>query len=283
MIKEHLQFQLYDKKVFERAVIEPPFRIAARMPNDACFYYLIEGCAKAIAPTNQLELMSSEGVVLQCGNYLNEYLSSNSETTYCEAIAVHFYPEVLKMIYDKEFPDFLLNVNQIQPLKIEKIKTDELLRKYIDSLQFYFSNPDMVSDELLKLKLKELILLLAKSDQADMIRTLLGSMFSREEINFKEVIEANLYNNLTIEELAILTNLSLSSFKREFTKQYNSSPAKYIKQRRLKKAAKLLQSTSLRVSDIAYDCGFQDVAHFSKVFLKEHGASPTGYRDLIKS
>ena len=107
-------------------------------------------------------------------------------------------------------------------------------------------------------------------------------MFSRDEINFKEVIEANLYNNLTIEELAILTNLSLSSFKREFNKQYNCSPAKYIRQRRLEKAAKLLQSTSLRVSDIAYDCGYQDVAHFSKAFLKEYDATPTGYRELIK-
>ncbi|MEL6867871.1 MAG: AraC family transcriptional regulator, partial [Bacteroidota bacterium] len=222
-------------------------------------------------------LETEEGLVMRCGNYLNNFFATEGSTS-CEAIAVHFYPDVLKMIYDKELPDFLLHLNKVKPLPITKYQASELMASYINSLQFYFENPALVSDELLKLKLKELILLLAKTDNAAAIQSLMASMFKPSEIDFKAVIEANLYNNCSMEELATLTNLSLSSFKREFARQYDCSPAKYIRRRKMQKAAKLLKGTDLRISDIAFDCGFKDLAHFSKAFQKHYAFSPSDYR-----
>ena len=136
-----------------------------------------------------------------------------------------------------------------------------------------------MSDELLKLKIKELLLLLSKTDNVGIIKTLLAGMFDPLEINFKEVIEANIYNNLSVQDLAELTNLSLSSFKREFEKHFSSSPAKYIKRRKLEKATKLLKNTELRITDVAFDSGFNDLAHFSKSFQSEYGLAPSDYRD----
>lgn len=277
MIKAYQQFELFGKKIIEKAVIEPPFRIMAEMPNEACFYYIVEGQANVITPTETITTKTNEGLVLRCGNYLNEYFAAQ-EISYCEAIAVHLYPEVLKIIYDKEFPGFLLHVQKIKPVMYESIPPSSFLKSYIDSLQFYFNNPALVSDELIKLKIKELILLLAKTDNAATVKMLLSGLFSKTEISFKAIIEANLFNNLSLEELAMLNQLSLSSFKREFVKQYDCSPAKYIKQRKLEQAAKLLQGTSLRVSAIAFDCGFIDLAHFSKSFQKAYGTSPSDFR-----
>ena len=111
-------------------------------------------------------------------------------------------------------------------------------------------------------------MLLVKTEEADKIKSLITGLFTPTEINFKEVIESNLFNNLTLEELAQLTLLSLSSFKREFIKHYQTSPAKYIRKRRLEKAARLLIGTELRITDVAYDSGFSDLAHFSKTFQK---------------
>ena len=136
----------------------------------------------------------------------------------------------------------------------------------------------MVSEELLKLKLKEIILLLAKTDNAAAIRDLLSRLFNKADIDFKQVIEANIYNNLSLDELALLCNMSLSTFKREFDKNYDSSPAKYIRKRKLAKAAELLKNTNNRISDVAYDCGFSDLSHFSKSFQKAYQLSPTDYR-----
>lgn len=277
MIVHHQNFEILGKPIFEKAVLKPPFRLIADMPNEACFYYVLQGCAQTYTPDEVLLTPANEGLVLQCGTYFNEYVRE-AETSYSEAIAVHFYPEVLKKVYDNNFPDFMQQVGEVKPLRYEIVKASTLMRKYIDNLLFYFENPELVSEELLKIKLKELILLLAKTDNAEAIQQLLASMFTREEITFKQTIEAHVFSRLNVDELATLTHLSLSSFKREFAKHYDSSPARYLRQRRLEQAAKLLRSTSGRISDIAYDCGFVDLAHFSKTFQKQYGESPSSYR-----
>lgn len=277
MIKQHQAFSLWNKPIFVKAVIAPPFRFMVEMPNEACFYYLVQGSADVITPTQKVTSAPEEGLVLQCGNYINDYLAETNEG-YCEAIAVHFYPEVLKMIFDRDFPDFLQEVDRVEPLPYQKVKSSALLKTYIDGLQFYFENPELVSDELLKLKLKELILLLAKTDNAATIQSLIGALFSKRETDFKSVIEANLYVDVNVDELAALTNQSLSTFKRSFLKHFNSTPAKYIRDRRLERAAKMLLGTKLRIVDVAYECGFKDQAHFSKLFMKIFGVSPSQYR-----
>ncbi|MEL7535222.1 MAG: AraC family transcriptional regulator [Bacteroidota bacterium] len=277
MIQAHQQFDFQGKKIFEKAVLQPPFRIPVEMPNEACFYYIVSGCAEVISPTARIIGEADEGIVLQCGNYFNDYLNA-VEGEMCEAVAIHLYPEILKLIYDKEFPDFLLEVKNVKPIRHEKIVGSDLMKNYVEGLKYYFENPSLVSDELIKLKLKELILLLAKTDNAETIRMLIAGLFAPAELDFKEIIEANLYNNLGLEELAHLAGLSLSSFKREFVKHYEQSPAKYIKQRKLAKAAKLLKATELRISEVAYECGFVDLAHFSKSFQQFYHISPSNYR-----
>ena len=75
-----------------------------------------------------------------------------------------------------------------------------------------------------------------------------------------------------------MTHLSLSSFKREFKKNYNDTPARYIRTKRLEKAAELLRISEERITDIAFDCGFTDLANFSKLFHKKFSNSPSNYR-----
>lgn len=277
MIKHYQQFDLFDKLCLEKATFVPPFKLPGVMPNEACFLYVVEGDSTIHAASGSMSLRTEEYVVMNCGNYLNRWLKTNQELP-CEAIAIHFYPEVLKRIYDKEFPGFIKEAGRSKPAGLKKAKADQLIKNYIDSLQFYFENPALISEELLKLKVKELILLLAKTDNSKAIRQLFSTLFTPTEYTFKEIIEANIYSNLNNEDLALLTNLSLSSFKREFDKVYQSSPAKYFKKRKLERAAELLRHTNQRIGDIAFDCGFIEISHFSKSFLKHFGTSPSEYR-----
>ena len=194
MITKHQQFDLFGKKTFEKAVAKPPYRFIYQMPNEACFFYIVQGCSSIVAPTENTMILTNEGVVMQCGNYMAEVFSDN-DAEYCVAIAIHLYPEVLKIIYDKEFPDFLLQMEKVKPLVMEKHKASALLKNYIDSLEFYFDNPALVSEELLKIKIKELLLLLAKTDNAAAVKTLINSLFTPMEIDFKEVIDCLLYTS----------------------------------------------------------------------------------------
>jgi len=276
MILEHIQFDLFKKKIFEKMVIVPPLKMHDTFQNEACFLYMINGEQEINSVSEHWRLNSKEAVLMKCGIHFSEWLKSN-RTDKCEAIAVHLYPDVIKKIYEKEFPDFILNA-KIKEVASNKIVNDELIYQYIASMQFYFNNPSLVSEELLVLKLKELILLLTKTENVSSIQTLFAGLFSKREYNFKEIIEAHILSNLTMEELAMLTNLSISSFKREFKRIFKDSPAHYFKSKKIEKAKKLLTITDHRIGDIAFECGFKDQAHFTRLFRAVTGVSPSQFR-----
>ncbi len=278
MILEHKKFDLYQKMVFERAILTPPYGVPNNMTNEACFLYVINGSYSLNGAVGHISAEAKEGVLMECGNYYAQWLESANYDK-CEAIAVHFHQDILKKIYDTDFPAFIAKAEKEQKhTGISKVKADSTLQHYISSMIFYFENPHLVSDELLILKLKELLLLLVKTDNSDAITNLVAKLFSPKEYSFKQIIEANIYTNLSIDQLAQLSNISTSTFKREFNKLYQTSPAQYFKTRKLEKAAQLLSNTDNRISDIAYECGFNDVAHFSKSFQETYHLAPSQYR-----
>ncbi|MBE9463298.1 helix-turn-helix domain-containing protein [Dyadobacter subterraneus] len=131
---------------------------------------------------------------------------------------------------------------------------------------------------MLKLKLKELILLLLQTDNAENIITLFSHLFNPRQAGLFEVVEAHLYSSISIAELASLTGRSLSTFKRDFETQFSDTPANFIKEKKLEKALELLQSTKLSVSEICYEVSFQDTSHFTKTFKQKYNQSPSEYR-----
>ena len=102
---------------------------------------------------------------------------------------------------------------------------------------------------------------------------------SVNSVIYNRFIENNIFNEISIEELAFVCNKSLSSFKRLFNAHFNDTPARYIKRRRLEHAAQLLSTTTENISSIAYDCCFNDPTTFSAVFSNYFGISPTMYRN----
>ena len=106
----------------------------------------------------------------------------------------------------------------------------------------------------------------------------LNNLFNPTTVVFKDVIEAHLYSALSVEDLASLTNNSLTSFKRKFYEIYATSPAHYVKNKRLDRAANLLKITDQSISDISFKCAFSDLAHFSNSFKLKYNLTPSDYR-----
>ncbi|MEL6537779.1 MAG: AraC family transcriptional regulator [Bacteroidota bacterium] len=127
-------------------------------------------------------------------------------------------------------------------------------------------------------KLKEFVLLVSKSEDAPSQLDFLAALFKPHEVEFKAAIQQNLYANLSLEELATLCHLSLSSFKRKFTEVFGESPKKYLNRKKVERAAELLKSGEDRISDIAYDVGFDSMATFSRNFTAQYGQSPSDFR-----
>ena len=282
MILKHQHFEILQKTVLERLVFNPPLKADGTMHNEACFLYAVNGNSKLYAATEKQGLKSSEGVVMKCGNYLNNWQKSGTDEP-SEAIAIHFYPEVMKLIYDDELPEFLKTEKQVKTVAIEKVTINHLIESYMSNILFYFENPSFVNDELIKLKVKELILLLVKSDESGRILNIIKDLFNPSQYEFKDIISSNLYEDLSVDDLAVLSGLSMSSFKRKFNEIFSESPARYIKNKRLDKATELLKATNKRISDICYETGFGDPTHLTKSFSEKFNISPSEYRSKYLS
>ncbi|MGK0308368.1 MAG: AraC-like DNA-binding protein [Urechidicola sp.] len=278
MIVVQHTISLYNTKIFERVIAIPPFKQFNALPNDACFIYVFEGSNNSYSEEKKITLNQGDALMMKCGNYIFDG-QPHDESGKSGMIAIHFYPDVLKKIYKDEIPTFLIKKNRL-PFhnNVSVIKSDLQISKYIDGLEFYFENPSLQTEELTILKLKELILLLLNTKKSETILEIMSNLFSTKTFKFKEVVEAHIFSPISIADLAQLTNKSLASFKREFKKNYQDSPSNYIKSRRLEKAARLLSISNDSISSIAYDCLFNNVAHFSNSFKLKYKLNPSNYR-----
>ena len=278
MVNDYKKHDLYGKTLIQKIELTPPFKFDFPVTEQACFLYVKGGELEYQIDDEQINIAMNYSLLLNCINSGKQIYNSSSKSN-CEIVIVTFYPEILKKIYDRELPLLLRKPNNIISNKSsEKINNDFLIQKYIEGLLFYFENPSLINEDILILKVREIILLLSQTQNAESIQVILSQLFSPTTYTFKQIIEANLFSQLTIEELAQQNNLSVSSFKREFAKLYHDTPANYIKARKLEKAAELLQVSDQRITEIAFDCGFNDLANFTKSFTSKYSVSPTNYR-----
>ena len=194
-----------------------------------------------------------------------------------EIVLIHLYPNILRTVYADGIPEFLKGRKQKTKKFHHVVKRQEAISNYIKGLIFYFDNPQLTNDEFVKLKLREFLLLLHNLGNEE-LDFLLSDLFDEREIEFKEVIQSNLYEPLSISELAYMCNLSLSSFKRKFSETYGVPPGKYIASSKLEKALELLKHTNQSIGDVSFEAGYNDPKHFSKKFKMRYGKSPSEFR-----
>lgn len=94
-----------------------------------------------------------------------------------------------------------------------------------------------------------------------------------------EYIDKHLTEKILIEEVCRNTGTNASTLNFKFRREFNMSIGQFITDMRIKKACRLLISTSYSVSEIASRCGFSDVYYFSNTFKKARGVSPSEYRN----
>lgn len=90
-------------------------------------------------------------------------------------------------------------------------------------------------------------------------------------------------SNLKIEDLAGQSGLSRTMYYNEIKSLTGLSPKEFLSDFRMKKARMMLEKTDLTVAEVAYNCGFNDPAYFSRIFKQETGQVPSKYRESPNS
>lgn len=158
------------------------------------------------------------------------------------------------------------------------IPVNELLNSFKTQFMEYFGKTMNGLESILQLKLQELILLLLGGPQGPQVLSFLQGIAFGKPLDIDFIVRKHLLQPLSLEELAKLSGRSLASFKRDFQQQYNCAPKKWINEHRLEHARMLLQHSGNNVTEVALECGFENIPHFIRIFKQKFGFTPNSLR-----
>lgn len=97
----------------------------------------------------------------------------------------------------------------------------------------------------------------------------------------KEFIREHHMDDLSLAQVSGLVHTSTFYFCKLFRRSTGTTFTEFVSRTRVEKAMNLLLNPNLRVSEIAYEVGFQSLTHFNRAFKRVAGESPSGYRNRL--
>ena len=206
--------------------------------------------------------------------------AENGEEPTC--IVTHFSENILKSEFFKlpeleQSVELLKRANRGIRFKIKDNKEIiDLLNKMVDleGLEYYIS-------------LLQIFNILLHTRNVDFLSNPIDStgVFSKnlEKINnVYEFVFQNIQDGIKLEEASAVLNMAPSSFCRFFKKKTNVTFMEYVVSVRIGIAAKLLAETDKQITQICFECGYNNLANFNHYFKKNMGKTPTEYRKSFR-
>ncbi|SDR76608.1 AraC-type DNA-binding protein [Polaribacter sp. KT25b] len=222
-------------------------------------------------------------LVLLGPNLYHKWERTDDKNSIAKVITVQFDKNLLS--------NNILNKNSLKPIK-------NLLENSFRGLCFYEqTKKDLIIQlhDLFNLKgfdatIKFLSILnnLAKSESYNYIA---GAGFSSDlELSKNQKIHktydyitANYKsNNLSVKKIAEINNMSESAFSHFFKKRANKNFTEFVIDFRITQVIKLLQETNKTIREICYECGFNNISNFNRIFKKKMNVTPKSYRNKIQ-
>lgn len=237
------------------------------------FSFLQEGFKTVSTSHQPMAITNDAFLIMKSGHCLmTENLSATN----------NFYKSILLFFSDDALFQFI-EKHQI-PKKhfaattaAKACKYDGFVRSFVKSLEDIQQLPLKVQQQLLQVKLEEILLYLVATKGADFFGFLTAAK-NDQTSHFINVVESNKLNKLSLKELAFLANMSVSSFKRAFEKHFQESPSKWFQNQRLEHAAFLLKNETKRPSDIFEKIGYENLSNFVHAFKTKFGVTPKQYQ-----
>ncbi|WP_221931414.1 helix-turn-helix domain-containing protein [Pedobacter westerhofensis] len=127
------------------------------------------------------------------------------------------------------------------------------------------------------MKIQEAVTVLRSINKG--IDNILSDFSEPNKINLAGFMERNYMFNMPLEKFSYLTGRSLTTFKRDFKRAFNTTPQNWLTKKRLELAHYPLTEKHRKPIDIFYEVGFENLSHFSYAFKKQFGVTPTKLAD----
>lgn len=189
-----------------------------------------------------------------------------------KGISLTFKRNLLREFYNKLDSNEIPKKISIPEESVFHIAPRPDITSLFQSLTPYFDTNIRPAEEVVNLKLQEGIYTLLNTDKS--FFPILFDFTEPWKIDILEFMNENYMYELSMEEIAAYTGRSLATFKRDFSKISNTTPQKWLINKRLQVAYDKLQNKDTKVSDVYVEVGFKNLSHFYSAFKKQYGFSP---------
>jgi len=184
----------------------------------------------------------------------------------------------------KYFVDFIgsdaekmLNRFGLAPGSVAQVASPEVILQILENLIHNGQIDSPYSPLICKAILEQLILKVAETSIIEHSRT--ATAFYTYQ-NSREVIQKNFMTLQSLEEIAEECHIDSAYLCRLFKRFDNRSPYQYLMRMKMNLAAQKLQLPNSSVKEIAFELGFSDPFHFSRVFKRIFGIPPSTFKNL---
>lgn len=191
----------------------------------------------------------------------------HTESDGFKSVAVHFDQNTLMEISE----EINFKSERFHGEGVKSVKANNVLKKATAALSEYAQKKD-IDTETLRIKIKELVLILADIDSE--IKQMLFEFSDPGKLDLEGFMNGHYRYNVPLEKFAFLTGRSLSGFKRDFARLFKITPSRWLTKKRLSEAKYLIESCRHRPSEFYLEIGFTNMSHFSYAYKKEFGESP---------
>jgi AraC-like DNA-binding protein len=191
-----------------------------------------------------------------------------------ERLALSIMPQVLKGLADSsELKSFQLR----SALLIERSLPQELLKTLVEEITLPGVHGRLYAETLVVALIIDLI---RHNGTPSRIAPVKGGLAPLQLRRVMEMIHDRLVEDISLAELAQVTDLSKSHFVRAFRRSTGLPPHKYQLNARVERAKHLLRRGDMTLTEIGLDCGFTDQSQFIRAFRRSVGLSPGAWQRL---
>ncbi|QHS63575.1 helix-turn-helix domain-containing protein [Chitinophaga agri] len=239
--------------------------------------FLLEGEKTVHFAGTQVTVQPHQFVMLAAGNCLMSEKVATAQADY-HSILILFDSQLLTDFFERHHALPGMQEKVAGDLPFLLFNKDPFLVSFTQSLDNMLTGDQPVYHHLQKVKLEELFLYLAihYPGQIQQIRHM--SSETNDDLIVRQAVTSHIESNVSVEELAFLCNMSLSSFKRRFARIYDNSPNKWFLEKRMERAAKMLRQENRKASEIYYELGYENLSSFIQSFKQVHGITPKQYQ-----
>lgn len=241
------------------------------------FTFLLEGEKTVHFAGTKLHIKPHQFVMLAAGNCLMSEKIATENAAY-HSILILFDSTLLSDFFNRHASLVGKQTKQSAGHPFLLFEKDEFLVNFTRSLDSMLSDDKPVYEDLQRVKLEELFLYLAVHYPGQIQQIGNMSYEANDDLIVRQAVTSHIDNNITVEELAFLCNMSLSTFKRRFARIYGNSPNRWLLEKRMERAAKMLRQDDRKASEIYYELGYENLSSFIQSFKQIYGVTPKQYQ-----